>query len=395
MPRRLLLLPVELRHAPSRRFQYLREGTPAAAGAWPQVVAHPSVLERSGGRWRARRLFPCLLLVACSCAVPGGHVGPLTGVTRCARTLKPLSDPDPKVNAYLQRYNFPADPFPWRLEPLGETEHFRVYHLTYPSPRVYQLAEANTVHGEYYLPQRLEGRAPAVVVLDILDGRLVVARLVCRHFAAAGIPSLIVKMPYYGERRPTGASLRSVFMDKPQRMLEAMEGTVVDVRRAACWLQARREVDPARIGILGVSLGGMVAALVAGVDPRFSRNVIVLGGGDPVGVLWHAPETREVRERLAALGYTPERLREEARSFDPLTFARRADPKTVLMMNAANDETVPRQSTMALWEAFGKPAIRWYPAGHYTMALFIPAILPSAAQFILDAPVERRTKPQP
>jgi len=313
----------------------------------------------------------------------------LSGRVACRATLKSLSDPDRAVNALLQRYNFPAEPFPWQLHSLDATEDFRVYHLTFPSPRQYDLSEANMVHAEYYLPRTLKGRAPAVVVLDILDGSFTVARLVCRNFATAGIPCLMVKMPYYGERRPPGTTLSQVFTARPERMLKAVEGTVVDVRRAACWLQARREVDPARIGVVGTSLGGIIGALAVGVDPRFNRNVLILAGGDPVGILWHAPETRRVRDRMVELGVTLDGLRKDARGVDPVTFAHRARREHILMINAAKDETVPRENTVALWEAFGKPAIQWYPAGHYSLALFIPAILPSAAQFVLSAPAAR------
>jgi len=333
------------------------------------------------------RLLPlCLLAAACACA----RLRPLEGTIRCRRTLPQLSDPDPTVNECLRRYNFPADPFPWRMEPTAEADTHVVYHLTFPSPRRYDLPECNTVHCEYYVPARRKGRAPAVVVLHILDGRFVVARLVARHFAAAGIPSLIVQMPYYGERRPAAMSLRRAFESRPERMLRAIEGAVVDVRRAACWLQRQPEVDPRRIGLVGVSLGGIVGALAIAVDTRFDRNVLVLAGGDPVGILWHAPETSGVRARLAQLGYSLDRLRKESRAIDPLTFGKRVDRRHVLMINASNDTTVPRRNTIALWQAFGKPAIQWYPAGHYSISLFIPAILPAAAQFVLSVPPRDR-----
>ncbi len=172
-------------------------------------------------------------------------------------------------------------------------------------------------------------------------------------------------------------------------MLDAMEGTTVEVRRAACWLQKQPEVDPRRVGIVGVSLGGIIAGLVVGVDQRFSRNVLVLAGGDPADILWHAPETGIVRARLSELGYTLDRLRKESQGIDPLTFAKRAKPSQVLMINATGDTTVPRRNTEALWEALGRPAIHWYPAGHYSLALFIPLVLPSAAQFVLSAPPAR------
>lgn len=339
-----------------------------------------------------RRLLPlCLILAPWACA----RVRPTAGTLRCGRSLATLSDPDPRVNECLQRYNFPPDSFPWRMEMTAAAATHLVYHVTFPSPRRYEVAECNTVHAEYYVPARRtgKGKAPGVVVLDILDGSFVVARLVARHFAAAGIPSLIVKMPYYGERRPPGTSLYRTFVSRPERMLEAIEGTVADVRRAASWLQQQPEVDPRRIGLIGVSLGGIIGALAVAVDPRFDRAVLVLAGGDPVDILWHAPETEGVRDRLLELGYSLERLRQESQAIDPITFGKRVDPRRVLMINATADTTVLRRNTLALWEAFGKPAIQWYPAGHYSISLFIPAILPTAAQFVLGAsgPPARRS----
>ncbi|HUT33956.1 MAG TPA: alpha/beta hydrolase family protein [Planctomycetota bacterium] len=329
-----------------------------------------------------------LLIALCSCATAPREMR-LSGRVACRSTLKTLTDPDPAIHALLQRYNCPTEQFPWRLRPLDANEDFTTYHLTYPSPRQYDLPEANTVHAEYYLPRQLRGRAPAVVVLDILDGSFRVSRLVCRSFAAAGIPSLMLVMPYYGDRRPPGTTLSQTFVGRPERMLQAIEGTVLDARRAACWLQARREVDPTRVGIVGTSLGGIIGALAVGVDPRFTRNVLILAGGDPVGILWHAPETRRVRDRMVELGLTLDSLRKDSRGIDPVAFAHRACREQILMINAATDETVPRESTVALWEAFGKPAIQWYPAGHYSLALFIPAILPTAAQFVLSTPPVR------
>ena len=315
------------------------------------------------------------------------------GTCRCNGTLRPLTDPDPAVNKLLQEYNFPADPFPWHLRAVDTTEKYRVHHLTFPSPRHYDMLTCNTVHAEYYEPRGIvpqgsiaQGRTwkprPAVIVLHILDGRFAVARLVCRSFAAMGVPCLMVQMPYYGDRRPKGKGLSDVMLEKPERMFEAMAGAVPDIRRAACWLQARPEVDADRLGLLGVSLGAIAGALVAGVDQRFTRNVLVIGGGDPATIVWAAPETRGVKAKLIELGYTRDSLAKSIQGVDPLTFAHRVNPKQVLMINATADKTIPKQTTLALWEAMGKPAIKWHTGGHYSMGLYTPLVLSDAYNFI-------------
>ncbi|MFW6162374.1 MAG: alpha/beta hydrolase family protein [Planctomycetota bacterium] len=308
------------------------------------------------------------------------------GTCRCDDTLLRLHDPDPEVARLLQAYNVPPEPFPWRLRRLQQAEKYSVHHLTFPSPIRYDLLECNTVHAEYYQPRQATAPGPGLIVLHILDGRFLVARMVCRSFAAMGVPCLMVQMPYYGARRPRGVRLSEVMLEKPQRMFEAMEGAVPDIRRAASWLQARPEVDPDRLGLLGVSLGAITGALVAGVDPRFNRNVLVIGGGDPATILWHAPETRAVRRHLEQMGYTRESLAEAVQAVDPITFAHRVNPRQALMINATDDQTIPKACTLALWEAMGKPTLQWRRGGHYSMGLYTPLILSDAHTFITRLP---------
>jgi hypothetical protein len=298
--------------------------------------------------------------------------------------LDQLSDPDPEVQRLLAAYNFRADPFPWKLRHLERADAFDKYELTFPSPTRFAVAESNTVYGEYYVPRPVPVGAVGAVVMHILDGRFLVARFVCMQFARMGMPCLLVKMPYYGERRPKGRSLASIMTEDPRRLFTGMQAAVRDVRRAACWLQQRKEVDGQRLGIIGVSLGAIASALAAGVDPRFNRAALILGGGNPGDIVWHAPETALVRRRLQETGQTLEKVREIARGVDPVVFAHRVDRRHVLMINAMKDKTIPRECTVALWEAFGKPRIDWQPAGHYSMSLFIPIILPQAFGFIRD-----------
>jgi dienelactone hydrolase len=60
---------------------------------------------------------------------------------------------------------------------------------------------------------------------------------------------------------------------------------VETVSRAIDWLRARPEVDPAHIGILGISQGSELALLAAARDPRI-RSVAVIA---PSAYVWFAP----------------------------------------------------------------------------------------------------------
>ena len=56
---------------------------------------------------------------------------------------------------------------------------------------------------------------------------------------------------------------------------------------------------------------------------------------------------------------------------DPVTYAQPVPGRTILMLNATQDEVIPRPCTDALWRAFGKPEIVWWEAGHYTAARYM------------------------
>ena len=45
------------------------------------------------------------------------------------------------------------------------------------------------------------------------------------------------------------------------------------------------------------------------------------------------------------------------------------------------DEVVPPASTLLLWEAAGRPPIRWYDCGHYSAVGYLAARHPANCEF--------------
>jgi hypothetical protein len=84
---------------------------------------------------------------------------------------------------------------------------------------------------------------------------------------------------------------------------------------------------------------------------------------------------------MEARGITFPRLSALWATGDPLRFAARLRPPRLRMVNARYDRLVPPRFTQALWDALGRPAIHWLPAGHITAFLFRRTIVAE----ILDA----------
>jgi cephalosporin-C deacetylase-like acetyl esterase len=269
-----------------------------------------------------------------------------------------------------ERFRLEPATFAFEQQPLptvSTTMHIST--VTFPSPVVTPHVKNNTVHCEYFCPVKA-GPHPGVIVLHILGGDFDLARLFCRQMAQNGVAALFLKMPYYGPRRQEDNPTRMVSSDVRQTV-QGMTQAVMDIRRAATWLGSRPEVDPGRLGIFGISLGGITAALAASVEPRFHRVCLMLAGGDIGRVGWTSPDLAPLRDRWVKEGGTREEFFALMKTVDPVTYAGDFRGREVLMINAQHDEVIPPSCTVSLWEAFGKPKIIWLDAGHYTAMRFI------------------------
>jgi dienelactone hydrolase len=294
--------------------------------------------------------------------------------------------PSPAEAQVPELFRMTGATFAYELEPVRETPGYSVARLRFPSPIVTPDEANNTVHGEYFRP-RGEGKRPAVVVLHILGADFALSRYYAARLADRGVGALFLKLPYYGERRGD-RDQRFLSMDVA-RSTQAMRQGVCDIRRASAWLASRPEVDPGKLGVTGISLGGITSALAAAVDPSINRGVFLLAGGGLDQILWEMdePEAREYRKRWLASGRTRDDLKSITRPLDPLTYADRLVGKKILMMAGNVDEVVPPSSARALWEASGRPPIRWFDCGHYSAAGYLlPAIREAVDFFAGEVP---------
>jgi dienelactone hydrolase len=301
-----------------------------------------------------------------------------------------LKDASPQQAEWLKEFipktrEFDAE---CRDGPVDPDESWRMIRVTYPSPLQTPWPENNIVPAELYLPVKHNGKVPAAIVLDILDGSAVIPRGLARALAEQGIAALYVPMACYGVRKPAGNVHYAYFNDHPEKTAENMRQTVMDIRRGKALLAILPEIDATHISITGVSLGGIMTSLAAGVDGEFHRVIPILAGGDLSAIIFHARETRRIREACEAKGMSQAQLAEMLKPVEPLTFAKRIGADRCLMINATQDEVIPATSTAALREAIGMPKMLQVPAGHYRAILFLPDIRQRTIDFMLGKPVD-------
>lgn len=318
----------------------------------------------------------------------------LLASARLAFAAEPMTSP-PEVRHGTVRYEPPADetgiPDRFRLDaqtfnyeesPYPEiSREIAASLVTFPSPVETPYERNNTVHCEYYRPLK-EGKVPAVVVLHILGGDFPLSRIFCNTLAHRGVAALFVKMPYYGPRREPVGGRRMVSLD-PRETVEGMTQAILDIRFAVAWLASRDEVDPAQLGIFGISLGGITGALASTAEPRLKNVCLMLAGGDmaTIGAESRSRELAEARRRWKANGQDEAEFDELIKSIDPVTYAANARDRRILMINATDDEVIPKVCTLALWQALGRPEIQWYSGGHYSIARHFFKVLNASTRF--------------
>ncbi len=170
----------------------------------------------------------------------------------------------------------------------------------------------------------------------------------------AGFAVMRVDGQYRGEREVSigrGNGVRTPFH---YRNRDAMIQTAVDLMKTVDYLVSRDDIDNESIGFAGFSMGGAVGTLFCAHEPRLRAVLLgITGGGiDKLGIRVGTEEEKE-------------RIRQAYRLVDPVLHVARIAPTPLLMINAANDEVVPRAATEALFEAAEEPKqIVWYDCGH-------------------------------
>jgi len=270
-----------------------------------------------------------------------------------------------------ERYRLEAHQFDYEMErkqdlPISGLEMFLV---RFPSPVQSPYPENNTVHAEYYRPSK-PGPFPCVVVLDITGGNQKLSRVIARHLAQNGIGGLFVQMAYYGPRHPPGTNKRLLSADFAGTF-EAIRQTVLDLRRAAAWMEARPEIDKNNLGIMGTSLGSFMAALTAEMEPRYGKVAVLLGGGGFVDGYYNHPKAAPLVKIFEALGGSKEMAAKFIAPVDPITCAGNLKDRKLLIIAAKNDEVVPPRMAENLWKASGQQRILWLNAGHYSAVLYL------------------------
>lgn len=175
-----------------------------------------------------------------------------------------------------------------------------------------------------------------------------------------GLNLAIPVHPMHGLRSSSRFSGADFMSHDLMNVVHGMAQSVWDVRRVVSWIRTQ---DPPAVGLYGVSLGGYLTALVAGLDDGLDCAI----AGIPICNLpelyeYHSPprlvRTPEARALLgAAVG-------DVLSVVSPLSFAPLVPRERRFLFAGLIDRMATPQQALALWEHWERPRIAWYGGNH-------------------------------
>jgi pimeloyl-ACP methyl ester carboxylesterase len=263
-----------------------------------------------------------------------------------------------------------------RREPERRTLKADVMRFSFPSPcplEGYPYAESDTAHGTYYGLRARPG-APVVVLSHgwAHDDRRALEMIFVDPLLDAGYSVALLSHPLHFERTPAGTWSGELMVTGDVRLtVAAFRQGVADLGAVVSWLRD----EGMRVAVMGYSLGGYLAALLACTRDDLEAVVIGAAGDSVVSPILDTGLGVNVREDLSRSGmHQRERLERAWSSISPGRMAPLVPRDRILMVAALWDRIMLASSVRALHVRWGSPELRWEEQGHYTL-LAVPGRL--------------------
>lgn len=197
-----------------------------------------------------------------------------------AHTLAPVRAQAPDAGriraAFLKMIDRPRVALDAESQPRLDSSVYRAERFTFASEA------GERVPGIFLKSTRATDRRPVIVLLHGTGGRKEELLATMRTLADRGFACAAIDSRHHGERIRNGSGNDQYFAAMLETYRTGKGGpylydTVWDVMRLVDYLATRADVDPARIGIMGISKGGTEAYLAAAADTRFVVAVPIIG----------------------------------------------------------------------------------------------------------------------
>jgi dipeptidyl aminopeptidase/acylaminoacyl peptidase len=181
------------------------------------------------------------------------------------------------------------------------------------------------------------------------------------RYAEYGAVVIYVDPPSF---RPQDTGPRDILTFTEQDREEQIQ-LIIDLRRAIDLLMARPDVDPERIAYLGVSYGGAMGGLLAGIDHRLQAGVLIVGDGG-----WVTHESNLARPIMPMDKFFKDYKAwiDAMWPIEPIHYVSHASPTPLLFQNAVRDQYVNVEDAIRYQDVASEPKqVIWYDSEHWPL----------------------------
>ncbi len=170
-----------------------------------------------------------------------------------------------------------------------------------------------------------------------------------------------IEYPYHGAPNPKGVAvvgqvpaIRRAILDTPPALMLALDH-----------LLAMPDVDTTQVELIGASFGAPFAAVVAALDQRVTRLWLLHAAADPYRLLEHNLHKYIGVGPVRAAAAGAANVLIAGPRLDPARWVARVAPRPVIMINALEDERIPRVLVDRLFASASEPKAQyWLPGLH-------------------------------
>jgi len=208
--------------------------------------------------------------------------------------------------------------------------------------------------GDEPVPCLLVHKPPApsgklMLFLHGLDGRKEDALDIMTMADPLDFSALAIDARMHGERKGDMSKVG------PTDILAGFSKTIVDNRLALDVAFQQGWALPGKVVLAGVSMGGILGGVVAGVDQRIMGAALLVPGGDLAGILAESKHPMVAQFRGRIPGFVLRAIGGQLANVDPINYVDKIAPRPLLIQLGKHDIFVPFENGMKLFEKAKEP----------------------------------------
>lgn len=177
-----------------------------------------------------------------------------------------------------------------------------------------------------------------------------------------GVNLALPVLPMHGSRAVNRLASGAGFVTGDiSNTLHALSQSAWEIRRLVRWLKDEEGAE--RVGLLGLSLGGYMTALVASLEDELDCAIAGIPAAEFGELTCYHASSRALMVATEA-NITPDRIAEALTPVAPLMLQPRLPLERRFIFGALADRFVPPRQVDSLWRHWNQPEILWYPGGH-------------------------------